>query len=64
MRVLSVTHGPLVRSELFGDVIVDAGHELVEWDIRKEARPAGEFDAVLVFGGDMNVGEEERHPWL
>jgi GMP synthase-like glutamine amidotransferase len=64
VRVLSVIHGRLVRSELFGDVIVEGGHELVEWDIRREARPAGEFDAVLVFGGDMNVGEEEGHPWL
>lgn len=62
--MLSLIHGRLVRAELFGDVIADSGHELVEWDIRKQDRPQGAFDAVIVFGGDMNVGEEESHPWL
>ncbi len=38
MRVLSVNHGPLVRSELFGEVILEAGHELVEWEIRDQGR--------------------------
>jgi GMP synthase (glutamine-hydrolysing) len=64
VRVLSVNHGPLVRSELFGEVIVEAGHELVEWQIGVEAQPDGDFDAVLVLGGDMNVGEEDEYPWL
>jgi GMP synthase-like glutamine amidotransferase len=64
VRVLSVIHGRLVRAELFGDVIVEGGHELVEWDIRKQERPAGHVDAVIVFGGDQNVGEEADHPWL
>jgi len=64
VRVLSVIHGRLMRAELFGDVIVEGGHELVEWDIRKHDRPPGAFDAVLVFGGAMNVGEEDEHPWL
>jgi GMP synthase-like glutamine amidotransferase len=64
MRVLSVDHSPLARAEVFGDVITDAGHELVEWDIDAAPRPAGEFDAVLVLGGHQNVGEEDEHPWL
>ena len=64
MRVLSLIHGPLVRTELFGDVIVEAGHELVEWDIRHQGSPPDGFDAVIVFGGDQNVGEEDEHPWL
>ena len=64
MRVLSVTHGELVRSELFGEVVLGAGHELVEWEIGADPRPPGEFDAVLVLGGHMNVGEEAEHPWL
>ncbi len=57
-------HGPQVRSELFGDVITGEGHELVEWEINAEPRPGGAFEAVLVLGGDQNVGEEDRHPWL
>lgn len=65
MRVLSLTHGPLVRAELFGDVVREAGHELVEWEIATQGRPAAEgIDAVLVFGGKQNVGEEVAHPWL
>lgn len=65
MRILSLTHSPLARAELFGDVVRDEGHELVEWEIVSQGRPsANRFDAVLVFGGDMNVGEELEHPWL
>jgi len=64
MRVLAVTHGPLVRPELFADVIEEGGHELHEWDIRLQGAPPREFDAVMVFGGDQNVGEEVHHPWL
>jgi GMP synthase-like glutamine amidotransferase len=64
MRVLAVTHGPLVRPELFGDVVGEEGHELVEWALPTQGPPAGGFDAVIVFGGRMNVGEEDEHPWL
>jgi GMP synthase-like glutamine amidotransferase len=64
MRVLAVTHGPLVRPELFADVIAEDGHALQEWDIRVRGAPPREFDAVMVFGGDQNVGEEVHHPWL
>jgi GMP synthase-like glutamine amidotransferase len=64
MRVLAVTHGPLVRPELFADVLAEDGHELVEWEIRTRGRPPSGYDAVMVFGGDQNVGEELEHPWL
>jgi GMP synthase-like glutamine amidotransferase len=64
VRVLALTHGPRVRSELFGDVIRDEGHELVEWELPTQGPPPDGFDAVLVFGGRMNVGEEEEHQWL
>ena len=41
------------------------GHELVEWEIEHARRPPHDgYDAVLVFGGDQNVGEEVEHPWL
>jgi hypothetical protein len=57
MRVLAVTHGPTVGPELFGDVTLQEGHELVEWDITVAGRPPlTGFDAVLVLGGDQNVG--------
>jgi GMP synthase-like glutamine amidotransferase len=64
MRVLSLIHGELVRSELFGEVVAGEVHELVEWEIGAEPRPAGDFDAVIVLGGHQNVGEEAEYPWL
>ena len=65
MRVLAVTHGPTVGPGLFGDVIVEDGHELIEWEIAtKGTPPLDGFDAAIVFGGDQNVGEEVRYPWL
>ena len=65
MIVLAVTHGPLVQPELFGDVLAEEGHELLEWDIRSQGAPPSDgYDAVLVFGGKQNVGEEVEYPWL
>jgi GMP synthase-like glutamine amidotransferase len=64
MRVLTVTHGPAVQPELFGEVVVAEGHSLTTWDIRTQGAPPQSYDAVLVFGGDQNVGEELEHPWL
>jgi GMP synthase (glutamine-hydrolysing) len=67
MRVLSMTHGPLVGAEVFGDAIIAEGHELEEWslvDADAPPRSIDAYEAVLVFGGDQNVGQEERHPWL
>ena len=64
MRVLAVVHGPDVGPELFGEVLAEDGHELVEWDIRANGAPPDEMDAVIVFGGPQNVGEELQHPWL
>ncbi|MGH3003419.1 MAG: type 1 glutamine amidotransferase [Gaiellaceae bacterium] len=65
MRVLTVTHGPRVGPEIFADVAAADGHELVVWDIpTRGAPPADAFDAVMVFGGKQNVGEELEYPWL
>ncbi|HZO98369.1 MAG TPA: type 1 glutamine amidotransferase [Gaiellaceae bacterium] len=64
MRILALTHGPRVRAELFGEVARGQGHELVEWELPAQGPPPDGFDAVMVFGGRMNVGEEARHPWL
>jgi len=65
MRVLAVTHGPDVRPEVFADVIVEDGHELVEWDIRSRGAPSSsELDAVIVLGGDQNVVQARDLPWL
>jgi GMP synthase (glutamine-hydrolysing) len=64
MRVLAVIHTSDAGPELFGEVIASDGHQLVEWDIPRQGSPPREVDAVMVFGGDQNVGEEVAHPWL
>ena len=67
MRILSLVHGPLVRSELYGDIVRADGHELVERSVVDDPdalAPSDGYDAVLVFGGQMNVDEEDEHPWL
>jgi len=67
MRILSLVHGPLVRAELFADVVEADGHELEEWSLVDQQRPPATvegYDAVFAFGGDMNVDQEDRHPWL
>ena len=63
MRVLAVTHGSDVGPELFGDVARELGHEVTEWNMLTQGTPP-DADAVLVFGGAQNVGEELQHPWL
>jgi putative intracellular protease/amidase len=60
MRILSLVHGPLVRSEFFGDVAQADGHELVEWSVVDEQTvpPAAcDYDAVFILGGHMNVDD-------
>ena len=64
MRVLALIHGPRVRSERFGEIVREEGHELVEWELPVQGPPPDGFDAVMVFGGRMNVGEEADNPWL
>ena len=64
MRVLAVVHSPDAGPELFEEVLAEDGHELAVWDMRTNGTPPQEADAVMVFGGDQNVGEELRHPWL
>ena len=64
MRVLSVIHSDDAGPELFGEVLAGDGHEHVVWDIRRQGIPPRDVDAVMVFGGDQNVGEEVQHPWL
>ena len=64
MRILALTHGPNVRSEWWGEVVRADGHELVEWELPTQGAPPAGADAVLVLGGQQNVGEELRHPWL
>jgi GMP synthase (glutamine-hydrolysing) len=66
MRVLALNHGPGERAEVFGDVVREFGHALVEWDLPAHGRPPddADADAVMLFGGAPNVGEEDEYSWL
>ena len=63
MRVIAAVHQDDAGPVLFGHVVRELGHELVEWRPQDGAPPDG-ADAVLVFGGAMHVDQEEEHPWL
>jgi GMP synthase-like glutamine amidotransferase len=65
MRVLAVVHHRNAAAGVFADPALDAGHELVEWLPHEEpVPPVDGFGAAMVFGGSMNVDEEDQHPWL
>jgi GMP synthase-like glutamine amidotransferase len=65
MRVLAVVHHDNAAAGVFAEPALAAGHELVEWLPHKEPRPPSDgFGAAFVFGGEMNVDEEDAHPWL
>jgi GMP synthase (glutamine-hydrolysing) len=65
MRVLAVVHHRNAAAGVFAEPALAAGHELVEWLPHEEPAPEADgFEASFVFGGEMNVDEEDAHPWL
>jgi GMP synthase-like glutamine amidotransferase len=65
LRVLSLVHQEDAGPGVFGETATARGHELVEWIPRDAAPPPVDgFDAAMVFGGAMNVDEEDANPWL
>ena len=64
MRLLALIHGENAGPGIFGEETLAAGHAL---DVRSFAfgeRPGGPFDALMVFGGAMNVHEVHGNPWI
>ena len=65
MRVIAAVHQDDAGPVVFGDVVRELGHELVEWRPQDGPPPPPDgADAVFVFGGAMHVDQEEQHPWL
>jgi GMP synthase (glutamine-hydrolysing) len=65
MRVLSIVHDGDARTELFGPVIVEAGHRLDEWSFAERGEPSLDgYDAVLAFGGFQHPDQDDVYPWL
>ena len=63
MRVIASVHQDDAGPVVFGEVIRELGHELVDWRPTDGPLPDG-ADAVIVLGGAMDLDEEEEHPWL
>jgi GMP synthase-like glutamine amidotransferase len=67
MRVLSIVHQDDAPPGTFGEVVAEHGHE---HDVRSFVPGAGErpaddgYGAVMIFGGSMQVDQDEQHPWL
>ena len=70
MQVLALVHQDNAPPGTFGDVVAEHGHGL---DVASFAPGAGErpgadaasrYGAVMVFGGSMQVDQDDRHPWL
>jgi GMP synthase (glutamine-hydrolysing) len=67
VRALSIAHQRDAGPGVFADAVAAAGAEHDLW-LRAEtdeppADPFG-YDAVMVFGGAMDVAQEDEHPWL
>jgi GMP synthase-like glutamine amidotransferase len=66
VRILSLIHQDDAPSGLFGTVAEERGHEVVTWNAANGVPPGavGDYDAFYVFGGSLQVDEEDRYPWL
>jgi GMP synthase (glutamine-hydrolysing) len=68
MRVLALVHQRDAPPGTFGDVAAEHGHDL---DVASFVPGAGQppaadpgCDAVMIFGGSMQVDQDREHPWL
>jgi GMP synthase (glutamine-hydrolysing) len=67
VRVLSLIHGKNAHSGVFGEVAREAGHEFDERSFplgNPPSESAAGYDALMVFGGSMNVHEIDKNPWI
>jgi GMP synthase (glutamine-hydrolysing) len=67
VRALAIVHQRDAGPGVFAETLEEHGVELDCWlraDTGTPPRDPGGYDAVMVFGGAMNVDQEERHPWL
>jgi GMP synthase (glutamine-hydrolysing) len=64
VKLLSVVHEADAAAGVFAEAAAERGDELIEWVPPSGTPPPDDFDAVMVFGGSMNVDQEGSHPWL
>lgn len=66
MNVLALIHHEVAGSGVFADEVRRRGHVFEEWQPSAEPLPRAlsEYDAIIAFGGGMQVDEHDRFPWL
>jgi GMP synthase (glutamine-hydrolysing) len=67
VKLLSIAHQADAGPGVFAEEIAARGHDLDSWLVPDQPEPPadpGRYDAAMVFGGAMNVDEEDKHPWL
>ena len=66
MRLLALVHQPDAPPGTYAEVVLEAGAELVVWDVREPEAPAApaSFDGVIAFGGSPHPDQEHLHPWI
>jgi GMP synthase-like glutamine amidotransferase len=66
MRFLVLQHIDVEHPGFLRNCFDDRGiaWDTVELDLGEPIPPLDRYDALLVFGGPMDVWEEDRHPWL
>jgi GMP synthase (glutamine-hydrolysing) len=66
VRVLSLIHQDDAPTGTFADAVRERGGELTEWNLARGTppEPPEAFDAVFIFGGGVQVDQEDQHPWL
>lgn len=68
MEVLAVVHQDDAPPGTFGDVVREHGHSIEVRSFAAGESPPGDaaerFGAVMIFGGSMQVDQDDSHPWL
>lgn len=67
-EILSILHPDAGNSGVFREAAALEGATIEEWMPADTSAPSRDpltgYDGLLVLGGDENVGEEERYPYL
>jgi GMP synthase (glutamine-hydrolysing) len=66
VNVLALIHHEVAGSGVFAAEVRRRGHDLHEWQPSLEPlpEPLEDYDAVIAFGGGMQVDQHDRFPWL
>jgi GMP synthase (glutamine-hydrolysing) len=66
VRILALINHAVAGPGVFADEVRRRGHELDQWEAAEGPlpRPLPAYDAILAFGGGMQVDDEDQHPWL